>query len=103
MEIVCSTWIQRFHKRDLILFDTKGFDEKTIEKIYRICDILQRISLVDYAKERLSLYGGASLNFLHFKNVPRLSIDIDFNFRDLQTGDWEKEREKIDKIIKKLG
>lgn len=84
------------------MFDTKGFDEKTIEKIYRICDILQRISLVDYAKERLSLYGGTSLNFLHFKNVPRLSMDIDFNFRDLQTGDWGKERDKIDKIIKKI-
>jgi len=66
------------------LFDTKGFDDKTIEKIYRICDILQRISLVDYTKERLSLYGGTSLNFLHFKNIPRLSMDIDFNYRDLK-------------------
>ena len=102
MEIICPTWIQRFYQRDLILFDINDFDEKTNEKIYRICDILQRISLVDYAKERLSLYGGTSLNFLHFKNVPRLSIDIDFNFRDLQTGDWEKERDEIDKIIKKI-
>lgn len=84
------------------MFDNKGFDYKTIEKIYRICDILKRISLVDYAKERLSLYGGTSLNFLHFKNIPRLSIDIDFNFRDLKTGDWGKERDEIDKIIKKI-
>jgi predicted nucleotidyltransferase component of viral defense system len=84
------------------LFDTKGFDDKTVEKIYRICDILQRISLVDYTKERLSLYGGTSLNFLHFKNIPRLSLDIDFNFRDLKTGDWGKERDEIDKIIKKI-
>jgi len=84
------------------LFDTKGFDSKTVEKIYRICDIIQRISLVDYTKERLSLYGGTSLNLLHFKNVPRLSLDIDFNFRDLKTGDWEKQRDEIDKIIKKI-
>jgi len=84
------------------LFDTKGFDDKTIEKIYRICDILQRISLVDYTKERLSLYGGTSLNFLHFKNIPRLSIDIDFNYRDLKTGDWEKERDEIDTVLKKI-
>ncbi len=81
---------------------TKGFDDKTVEKIYRICDILQRISLVDYTKERLSLYGGTSLNFLHFKNIPRLSLDIDFNFRDLKIGDWGKERDEIDKIIKKI-
>jgi len=84
------------------LFDTKGFDEKTIEKIYRICDILQKISLVEYTKERLSLYGGTSLNFLHFKDIPRLSIDIDFNYRDLKTGDWEQERNKIDNILKKI-
>jgi predicted nucleotidyltransferase component of viral defense system len=84
------------------LFDTTGFDEKTIEKMYRICDILQRISHVDFTKERLSLYGGTSLHFLHFKNVPRLSMDIDFNFRDLKTSDWEKDRDKIDNIIKKI-
>lgn len=84
------------------MFDTKGFDEKTIEKIYRICDILQKISLVEYTKERLSLYGGTSLNFLHFKDIPRLSIDIDFNYRDLKTGDWEQERNKIDNILKKI-
>ncbi len=84
------------------MFDAKGFDDKTVEKIYRICDILQRISLVDYTKERLSLYGGTSLNFLHFKDIPRLSLDIDFNFRDLKTGDWETERNEIDKIVKKI-
>jgi len=84
------------------LFDTKGFDDKTIEKIYRICDILQRISLVDYVKERLSLYDGTGLNFLHFKNIPRLSLDIDFNYRDIKIGDWEKERDKIDSILKKI-
>jgi len=84
------------------LFDTKGFDEKTIEKISRICDILQKISLVEYTKERLSLYGGTSLNFLHFKDIPRFSIDVDFNYRDLKTGDWEQERNKIDNILKKI-
>ena len=84
------------------MFDTQGFDDKTVEKIYRICDMLHRISLVDYTKERLSLYGGTSLNFLHFKNIQRLSLDIDFNYRDLKTGDWGKERDEIDKIIKKI-
>jgi len=84
------------------LSDTKEFDDKTVEKIYRICDILQRISLIDYVKERLSIYGGTGLNFLHFKNIPRLSLHIDFNYRDLKTGDWGKERDEIDKIIKKI-
>ncbi|MFO7791850.1 MAG: nucleotidyl transferase AbiEii/AbiGii toxin family protein [Thermoplasmata archaeon] len=78
------------------------FDEKTVEKVYRMCDILQRISSVDYTMERLSLYGGTSLNFLHFKDLPRLSLDIDFNYRDQKTEDWGEERDKIDDIIKRI-
>jgi len=61
------------------LFNTEGFDDKTIEKTHRISDILQKIYSINYTKERLSLYGGTCLNFLHFKEVPRLSLDIDFN------------------------
>jgi len=86
----------------LILFDTIGFDDKTIEKIYRICDILQKIYSIDYTKDSLALYGGTSLNFLHFKKVQRLSLDIDFNYRDRQTGNWAEERDEIDKIVKKV-
>lgn len=94
MEPLCSNWIQRYHQRGLILIDTTGFDDKTIEKIYRICDILQRISLVEYTRERLSLYGGTSLNFLHFKNIPRLSLDIDFIRKYISTA-----KEKYQAII----
>jgi len=84
------------------MFDTTGFDDKTIEKVYRISDIIQKLYEIDFTKQRLVLYGGTSLNFLHIRNIPRLSIDIDFNYRDRQTGDWDKERDGIDKIIKKI-
>lgn len=84
------------------MFDTTGFNEKIIEKIYRICDILHRISLVEFTQERLSLYGGTGLNFLHFRDIPRLSVDVDFNFRSLKTGEWETERNRIDSILKKI-
>ena len=86
----------------MIVFDKSEFDEKTVEKVSRMCDILKRISSVDYTKERLSLYGGTSLNFLHFQDLPRLSLDIDFNYRDQKTGDWGEERDKIDDMIKKI-
>lgn len=84
------------------MFDTKGFDKKTIEKIYRICDILQRLYSIQFTKNHLALYGGTCLNFLHFKEIPRLSLDIDFNYREHETEDWEKDRNEIDKIIKKV-
>ncbi|MGM0510713.1 MAG: nucleotidyl transferase AbiEii/AbiGii toxin family protein [Thermoplasmatota archaeon] len=84
------------------MFDETGYDQKTLEKVYRICDILKRISSVDYTKERLSLYGGTSLNFLHLKDISRLSLDIDFNYRGQGKEDWWKERDKIDDIIKRI-
>jgi predicted nucleotidyltransferase component of viral defense system len=84
------------------MFDTSGFNPRLIEKIYRISDILQKIYTTKYTKKRLSLYGGTALNFLHFKGIPRLSIDIDFNYRDQQQNDWAQERNEIDTIIKKI-
>jgi len=84
------------------MFDTSGFNPRLIEKFYRISDILQKIYTTKYTKKRLSLYGGTALNFLHFKGIPRLSIDIDFNYRDQQQNDWAQERNEIDTIIKKI-
>ena len=84
------------------MFDASGFNPRLIEKIYRISDILQKIYTTEYTKKRLSLYGGTALNFLHFKDIPRFSIDIDFNYRDQQQNDWAQERNEIDTIIKKI-
>ncbi|MCX6665681.1 MAG: nucleotidyl transferase AbiEii/AbiGii toxin family protein [Euryarchaeota archaeon] len=84
------------------MLDKSGFDSRLIEKIYRISDILQKLYTTEYTKKRLSLYGGTALNFLHFKDIPRLSIDIDFNYRNQQQNDWALERNEIDSIIKKI-
>jgi len=84
------------------MLDTSGFNPRLIEKIYRISDILQKIYTTEYTKKRLSLHGGTALNFLHFEDIPRLSIDIDFNYRDQQQNEWTQERNEIDTIIKKI-
>jgi len=86
----------------MTMFNKAEFDLKTREKVYRMCDVLKRVSTVGYTKERLSLYGGTSLNFLHLREIPRLSLDMDFNYRDQKVGEWWKERDKIDNIIKKI-
>lgn len=84
------------------MINKSEFDETTLEKVSRICDILHRISSVDYTKKRLALYGGTSLNFMHFHDIPRLSLDIDFNYRDQKVEEWWKERDRIDDIIKRI-
>ena len=91
MEPVCSQRIPGPPQRRITVFDTSGFDERLIEKIYRISDILQKIYSTEYTKKRLSLYGGTALNFTHVKNIPRPSIDIDFNYRGHHQTDWAQE------------
>jgi len=83
-----------------------GFSPNTIEKMERLCDLLWAIQKSEFISERLSLYGGTALNFIYLDH-PRLSEDLDYNYRHIDKEDWGKIRDKIDKdlkwIIKSLG
>ena len=74
-----------------------------IEKVCRISDILARISQIPFLRERLSLYGGTALNFIHFSEIHRLSVDIDFNYRHQgEETDWGEIRVMIDADLKQI-
>ena len=77
----------------------KGFSSDTIEKMKRLCDLLLSIQNSEFISKRLSLYGGTALNFLHLDN-PRLSEDLDYNYRHIDKEDWSKTRDKIDIDLK---
>lgn len=79
-----------------------GVEPQHIEKVVRISDVLKRISSVTFLHKRLSLYGGTALNFIYFPDIPRLSFDLDFNYRQVSDADWGKEREEIDRQLKLL-
>ncbi len=70
------------------------------EKIERLFDIASRIYSAPFLTKRLAFYGGTCLNFVHLEKPPRLSLDLDFNFRDIGSGNWWDERDKIDNILK---
>ena len=44
-----------------------------IEKVCWISDILARISQIPFLRERLSLYGGTALIFIHSSEIYRLA------------------------------
>ena len=72
-----------------------------IEKVCRISDILAQISQIPFLRERLSLYGGTALNFIHFSEIHRLSVDMDFNYRHQgEDKDWGEIRAEIDAALK---
>lgn len=79
-----------------------NFPPEVQEKIERLFDILNRIYSVSFLSKRLAFYGGTCLNFVHLERAPRLSLDLDFNFRDTGSGNWWEEREKVDDILKKI-
>jgi len=79
-----------------------GFNTREIEKVCRISDLLEDISAVKFLRDRLSLYGGTALTFIYSKRILRLSIDLDLNYRHLNTKDWGEIRSQIDEKIKDL-
>ena len=58
-----------------------GFNPGFIEKVYQLTRILAAIYSDRNLKENLALKGGTALNFIYL-NIPRLSVDLDFNFID---------------------
>jgi predicted nucleotidyltransferase component of viral defense system len=88
--------------------DLSGHSPTVVDKIHRLFDILEQISNVKFLSDRLSFYGGTALNFIHFSEVPRLSVDLDFNYRHIDgEKDWGDVRSEIDdlllRILKDLG
>jgi predicted nucleotidyltransferase component of viral defense system len=80
--------------------DLTGYPQASIEKIGRLFDVLERIGSVKFLSNRLSFYGGSALNLIHFGEVPRLSVDLDFNYRHIDgEKDWGDVRKEIDHLL----
>jgi predicted nucleotidyltransferase component of viral defense system len=79
-----------------------GFNAKETEKVLRISDLLEDISAVKFLSDRLSLYGGTALTFIYLPQILRLSIDLDFNYRHIDTPDWGEVRKEIDEKLKEI-
>lgn len=77
-----------------------GFNPVQIEKVCRISDILENISSVPFMRKRLALYGGTALAFVHFDEIERISVDIDFNYRHIDEEDWGDVRDQVDESMK---
>lgn len=79
-----------------------GIGENFVEKVCIISDVLYEISMQDFLRKRLALYGGSALNLIHFKDIPRLSVDLDFNYRLVDDEDWGTVRNEIDNRLKTI-
>lgn len=80
-----------------------GFNLDLLEKAYNLTHVLHEIQKKDILKANLSLKGGTALNFIYL-DIPRLSINIDFNYTGkIAREDMKENRPLIEKSITALG
>jgi predicted nucleotidyltransferase component of viral defense system len=91
-------------KEDLeLIAKDKGYRPEILEKVYRLLDFIEEIMAIEYLKDRLVLKGGTAINVFCTHELPRLSVDLDFNYigsseREIMLND----KKEIDAIISAL-
>jgi len=76
-----------------------GFVRDTLEKVYRLAEVLKYLNTNPLPKNALALKGGTAIN-LTFFNLPRLSIDLDLDYLHNNTLDeMLAERRRISESI----
>lgn len=83
--------------RDSLLKEAraKSYKPEILEKVYRLISVLDQFISVPYLRDRLVLKGGTALNLFYFDEIPRLSVDIDFNY----IGQIEREKMLQEKSV----
>jgi len=78
-----------------------GFIRDTLEKVFRLSEILKYINSDPLLRESLALKGGTAINMTIF-NLPRLSVDIDLDFthNDSREEMFEERRRISDSVLK---
>ncbi len=76
-----------------------GFSRDTLEKVLRLADILYFVNTHPVLSKRLALKGGTAINFT-ILNLPRLSVDIDLDYRiNVSKDEMLIQREEINVIL----
>lgn len=76
-----------------------NYDAFTLEKVILLIDLLNQITEHYYLKDKLVLKGGTALNLFHF-DLPRLSVDLDFNYiGSVDVNVMKTDREHIEQAI----
>lgn len=80
-----------------------GYRPEILEKVYRLLRLLGVLMNVPYLKERIVLKGGTAINLFCSNDLPRLSVDLDFNYiGSVDRAVMLEDKEKINMIIQEL-
>ena len=87
-------------KRIRQIAEEYSYTATNVEKVIRLCLILEDLNRLDEFAGKLLLKGGTAINLIAFENLPRLSVDLDLDFAyNLSKEETNLEREKINKAL----
>lgn len=69
--------IELTRKRITAIAEDYSFTATNVEKVIRLCDILDDLSSIESFKGKLALKGGTAINLVLIPDLPRLSVDLD--------------------------
>lgn len=59
--------------------EATGYPLASIEKTMRLLELLKAINADEFLGANLTLKGGAAINIIHYSEIPKLSVDPDFD------------------------
>jgi len=59
--------------------EATGYPMASIEKTMRLLELLKAINTDEFLCANLTLKGGTAINIIHYSEIPRLSVDLDFD------------------------
>lgn len=78
----------------------KKYRPEILEKVYRLFDLLEIFTVNPMIKDKLVLKGGTAINLFCTDSLPRLSLDLDFNYIGSHDRDTMlQEKKTIESII----
>lgn len=77
-----------------------SYTATNVEKVIRLCLILEDLNRLDDFAGKLLLKGGTAINLIAFEKLPRLSVDLDLDFaHNLTKEATDAERNRINRAL----
>ena len=77
-----------------------SFTTTNVEKVFRLCGILNDLSTIESFKGKLALKGGTAINLVLIPDLPRLSVDLDLDLaNDCSKEEMLRYRKQLDKSL----
>ena len=92
--------IELTRKQITAIADEYSFTATNVEKVTRLCGIIDDLSTIDSFKGKLALKGGTAINLVLIPGLPRLSVDLDLDLAiDCSKEEMLQLRQQLDKSL----